>query len=240
MGKLNNPAERLLRLLKAAKKKPRNNKIGNTWMELLEVPDNDRSLLLRRLGQVFELPATIKAQIELLEDIDHSTYLKWSPAVEKAFSVMNLDASVDNFTNCYDNMALYGLEVCSEILSRLRPEEVLDEDQLKKLHEDIQGLMEEVLESDIDENLKRYMFEHLQTVALAIQEYRIRGSRPLQKAVEATLGSLAMNPEMYEKTSKTKEGGKFLKIMARVPVLLKLADRFTQIAERVIKLLPGP
>jgi hypothetical protein len=240
MGNLNNPAERLLRLLQAVKKRPKNSKIGATWMELLGVPDNDKSLLLRRLGQVLELPATIRARFELLEEYDQKIYLKWLPAVETVFSILNLDATVENLTKHYDGETLYGLVVCSDILSRMRPEKVLDERQLKKLHDDIQSLMEEVLASDIDEALKRYMFEHLQTVDLAIQEYRISGSRPLQKAVEATLGSLAMHPEIYEKTRKTKEGGKFWNIMARVPVLLKLADRFTQIAEKVIKLLPGP
>ena len=241
MANPNNPAGRFYNLLIQGKKPSFGKmKVREVWGQLLGVADKDSSILLRRIGKVMALPSLIEKQIKQEEDIDHSVYLKWLPKVANAFRRLNLEAPWTNFINPIDDAALYGLEICSEQLSRKQPELIIKKDEIEKIKGEVDELLHEIKSSNIDKDLKEYLTTHIEDIKNAIEEYEFEGIAPIRKAFESTVGSIYIKPEIYQKIKNTKHNKKFWTIIARVALILSIAVGTIQIGKDTIALLPGP
>ena len=235
----NNPAGRLGSILKAANSMNDKSVAAKVaWAEILETALDNIPLLLRRLGQVMELPEVVRQQIMRQKDIDQEVYLKWLPKVQRAFGNTNLKAPLSTFTDPIDEAALDGLDFCADLLSRKMPEKILDKGVLKSIYDDTNKLMEDIVGSDIDKDLKIFMLEKLDQVISAIKEYKIKGANPVEKVVESTYGAIVMHENIYKKTKDTKHGSDFWKILSRVAVVVGITVGSIQIGESIINLLP--
>ena len=237
MPQANNPAQRLLTILEAAKQQP-DQKAENIWGALLGVADGNKAQLLRRLGLVMELPFQIKEEIERIPQIEHAVYLKWMPAVEASFSNLNLGRNFSEFKTPVTATALYGLEVCSEILSRYSAEKVLNPKELDELDADVNSLMDELLNSDIDRDLKSFVLSKLDDVHLAILDYKFAGVKPMRKAVEAVIGSIAFEKELHTKLGNSKFSRRFWGIMTRTAMVVTIVAGTVQITDGIKQFLP--
>lgn len=241
MENLNNPAGRLLVLLRAGRDKKKHNLPAvDVWSDLLNVPVDDKTRLLREIGRVFQIPALIRSRIEQIPTVDPIVYLKWLPKLEQAFIVSTLAGPWRGCIDYVDDVAIYGIEVCDELLSRHSREKTLPRDQLDNLLRDTESLVHEVADCSIDEDLRQYILKHLEIVDRAIRDYILHGAQPLQEAVEAAVGSLVLNQETYKRTSETEVGGKFWKVMGRALMLVGITAATIQIGKDVVKLLPEP
>ena len=238
MLKLNNPAGRFQQILERARKEDRGANAAQIWARLLGVAVGERSQLFYLLGRVMALPTRLKELVEREPNIDHSVYLRWMPQIEAALSNQHLNGQFATFMDQIDNTTLYGIEICSDLLSRRCPEQLLDEPELQALSEEISDLIRAVYQSGLDIELKEAILEHLYALQLAIKEYPITGSAALRRAFEATLGSVVTSPKPFEKTQKTPEGKRFWKILGRILLILSIPATAFQLGESVIKLLP--
>jgi len=237
MSNDNNPAGRLVSILRAAKAKGQDqNPARQVWADLLGVEQNNLPQLLVQLGHLIELPELIRKEISRHEDIDQAIFLKWLPKVQKSFSNINLTASFKNFMNPIDEAALDGLDFCSDLLSRRKPEKTLDQKELDSIYKDVSVLIDDILDSDTNQYLKQFMLEKLDDVIQAIRNYKIRGAKPIEKAVESTLGSIVTHKGIYEETKKSKNGSRFWKLLARVAIVVNIVAGSIQIGETAINL----
>lgn len=240
MKTLNNPAGRLLEVLKRAKAfQPPNAKALEAWAKILEVPPNDIPHLLTQFGKVLTLPKIVQERIKSQEEINHSIYLKWVPKVESCFKSINLETTIHSFTSNLDEAALDGLEFCSELLSRVQPEIEIDEKEIGKITKQIHKLQDEIIQSEIDNQYKFFMLEKLEELLKALQEYRIMGVEPIDEVFVNTFGRLATNQQIYEETKDTEIGGKFWSVLTRALLLTSLAVTTIQLGQWAQNLLPN-
>lgn len=122
MESLNNPASRLLSIIKDGQQKSNTIISIDIWSEILSVPKENRALLLRRIGYVMALPLQIREKIYNIDNIDPKTYLKWLPRVENSFNMLNFQVPWKTFINNFDGTVMYGMEVCADLLSRRNPD----------------------------------------------------------------------------------------------------------------------
>lgn len=241
MANPNNPAGRLYNLLKEREKPSfQKMKVRDVWCVLLGVGVNDTPILLRRIAKVIALPSLIEQQIKQNENIDHSVYLKWLPKVANAFKRLNLEAPWTNFIKPIDDTVVYGLEICSEQLSRKQPETIIKYDEIKKIQGEIDELLHEITSSNIDKYLKEYLTTHIKDIMDAIEEYELEGIVPIRKALESTIGAMVIQPEIHQEIKVTKLNKKFWTILRKVALIVSLAVNTIQIAEDTIPLLPDP
>ncbi len=86
--------------------------------------------------------------------------------------------------------------------------------------------------------MKKFILEKLDLVVSVIQEYKIKGAKPVEKVVESTYGSILAYNEICEKTKDTKHGADFWKILQRVALIVGITVGAIKIAGHVIDLLP--
>jgi len=236
----NNPAGRLHALLNEGKNKQMDKQASEIWSEILNVPKEDTGLLLRRVGHVLSLPSSVKEAMSYIEDLDHNIYLRWLSSVEASFSILNFQMQWKQFITRFDGEVMYGIEICSDRLSRERPEKTADENNLENLLEKVNELLTELDGTDLDANVWFYIYDHLIKIKEAIEEYKIRGIKPLEAVFEQTIGGLVLTPEIYQKSKDTNSGKRFWEVMGYLAIVVTITASSIQIGKDVVSLLPKP
>ena len=240
MNQPNNPAGRLHAFLSEAMKITGGKPGAHAMRSILGVKENDHSGLLRYLSFVWELPGEVERRIRRIEDLEHDTYLSWKPNVMGAFTNLNLQGPIQNFQNQIKPDDLARLEFCDERLSRKMPDNPVDEEALAGLLEDVSSLIGEVVDADIDHQLKEYVLRRLDAIERAIQAHKYAGTLPLREAVDAALGNIAFNREIARRVGENPTTSRLWKILGRAAICLSLITGPTQLESMVKGMLPPP
>jgi hypothetical protein len=132
------------------------------------------------------------------DDIDHQKYLRPFPNLKKLFTrPFGLGSSFREYFVLGDS-DVTTLEFCIDAVSKVYREKVTDENELKSLLSEIRTLYEQIVDLEIDQNLKRILLDMLRTMEDAIHEYRIRGVERLREALERLVGIYMFNKETIE------------------------------------------
>jgi len=236
----NNPAGRLHALLSEGQRKPKNKPASEIWAELLDVPKDDTGLLLQRVGCILSLPSNIKEAMSYIDNSENNIYLRWLPRVEVSFSILTFQLPWKQFIERFDGEIMYGIEICSDKLSKERPEKVVDEALLANLLDKVNALLLELDTITLDKSICLYIHNHLIQIKEAIEEYRIRGIKPLEAVFEQAIGSVSLAPEMYQEGKKTTSGTKFWEVMGHLAIVLAVTSSSIQIGKDIVSILPPP
>lgn len=238
---MNNPAARLLEILRLGDKQKQDGRAAAAWAEILETGAEDKALLLKRVGYVMALPLEIKSEIEQCPDIDQAIYLRWLPTAERAFGHLNFEMQWKQFLQHFQKDVRYGIEICAEVLSRIRPQTELNESFLNSAREDAaRGLKELIDDQELPTDLKEKLIQHLAAVISAIDEYNLRGSGPIEAEVERVIGAVVRDQRIWEVAQSTKSGSRFWEVMGKVSLALGVIAGAIQIGENVVNVLPAP
>lgn len=185
-----NPAGRLLHLLHEGREiqKADTTTIKNAWRFLLEAEQDD-SLLVRRLGWVFQLPSRIREEVVQRPSINADLYLRKLPVIEGAL-MKPLEDNWLNFMRAIDDSAVLALEFLTDALGI--PAQPLDLDAVERLRRRVAELLDEVMGANIDNDLRAFLARHLQHMHHALVEVAIRGKEALRDAVEQTVGGMVL------------------------------------------------
>jgi hypothetical protein len=243
MTKLNNPAARLHALLHKAKQggeQYRGKPSTESWSILLNVPNNNQALMLKRLGGVMELPSVIKGRIENLADVDHDLYMRWLPKIEEAFRANHLAGGFHMFIDKIDDTTLLGIEHCAAILSSRDSDPEIKSEELEALRQQVDNLLGETRDAEIDSDIKKFILKHLFAIRNAIDEYEVFGSKSLVTAFGEAVAAAYTEPQTAVKASASPQGNKFLKFVAGLGLLLTIGNQGMQLTESALKLLQPP
>ena len=238
MKKSENTAARFHDLLYKAKKINLSGTVSmEVWPKLLNVPKENQALMFKRFGGVMELPLLMKEKIENLPNINHELHLRWMPKVVLAFQSNNFSAAFGSFIDKIDASTLLGIEHCADILSRHDPDPEITPAELESLRQQVDTLLAELIDSQIDSDLRRFIFEHLCAIRSAIDEYQIFGSKPLLTAFGQVVATAYTEPQTAVKTESSSQGKKFLAIVAGIGLLLTVGKQGLELTEGALKLL---
>jgi len=237
MATANNPAGRLYNLLVEARKQPPGTEARKVWALLLHVESNDTPTLLRRLARVLEVPALIRERVARQQSVNRALLLEWMPSVELALSNVTLGGPWKSFLGHFDEKTMYGLNLCSDILSRHCAETIIDEGELENIGQEVGTLIEEISGARIEEDVKQFMLDHLAAITDALNDYWIAGATPLRKALESSVGAIVLDSSIISKVNAAPHGSRFWTIVGRVGVVLSIAWNALQLSGRATALL---
>ena len=239
----NNPAGRLLYICR--KLSSINNSIGlkEAWAKVVDVPVpvEDTPLLLDRIGASISLIEYTKKAIYSLDDIDRNLFLKWEQPVANAFSQLNLSGSnVAQIKQFLTPEIIISLEYCDHELARRNPEQTLDPNELQKVIEEIKSLIDEVVQSNLPDEIRSFILDKLDLLLRSLELYKFCGITPITTAIDAILGATVRckgNP--YTDSKDDPSGKKFWAICSKVSTLIALAGGGKKLLEECINRLIG-
>ncbi|MFD7645746.1 hypothetical protein ACFV4P_34460 [Kitasatospora sp. NPDC059795] len=207
---LDNPAGRLRRLLLDlhAAHGGRGEQISawHLWTEVLN-PDGgiDDVETWTRFLAVLQLPGRIRTAVEGLglDEDEQEHLLEHLDRVERGLAqATHRHPALHNFAqfapagDIPNSAAVQSLQTCSRALHRLAGEAMASEEDLRRISQVVAELMEEVLGSELDSDLKGLLLTHLRAVQEAVQNARVSGQRPIEEATDALVGALRRRPSL--------------------------------------------
>ena len=214
-------------------------KVADAWRAILNEGGarGDQLRFLQRFGRVMGLPLLVRDEVSKLTGIDHEIYLRWIAPMEQAFLVLSLNGTIADMHSRIDQSVLERLEICADLLCRQRPETIVDPKDLAEIKKEVDELRRNVETADIELSLREYLCRHLDDILTAVQDYDMFGIAPLQRAVQATIGSAVLNQEQARKVAATPAGKRLWEILSHIALVLTLTNSVLQITARVENLL---
>jgi hypothetical protein len=233
----NNPAGRLLKIVRDLKHAPPNTSANDAWASALGIDVSDTGSLLKGIGATLQLGQDTIEAIKRL-DVEHDLFIGHINQILMAFQKMNLGSRIHDTIVNVKQEDIVGLTFCDEQLRRKFPEKTLSVNDLKKIHEDIMSLFEEVSKSEIDEYLRQYLLDKLDLLRRAVEMYNVTGIKPIETAIHTVLGSTAVDSKLKDKLKDSSLSKKVIKFVLGLYVAIQCINNIAQLPESIDKLLP--
>lgn len=241
MPPLNNPASRLWSLLAKGHEVPGNEPVWKAWVHLLELGDDtDLGECMRHFAAVYALPRQIRAAVEAREDLNRELLLRQLPRVEERLYSMSLHQPWAEFIRPIDPPLIESMEYIADALARVAPEPIIDKQTVKRLHEEIRVLFDEVADADLEDDLRESLLYHLQAMDDALRQVKTRGVSALAYAVEAAVGAELIRTGRGEPPPETGPRRKFWDFVARATVVVGLVNQTLALPPAVQDLAGDP
>lgn len=231
----NNPAGRLFLILKKSQKIGEQKKVREAWAEIFNLDSKNTSEILRKLGEVNQLPARIRNDVNHLDSINHQLHLKKLGVVERALSSINFNSRWQGIKKLLDEATILSIEHCSDLLSQHTNEKVLEENDLDNLRSKIQEFKNELSAYDIDHQLSTLIYDKVSDIERAIFDYELVGTNSVKKEVESAFGSFIVEINVLQKDKKI--ANKFFDFLTRVSTIAHLSEYAPALEASVLKLL---
>ena len=191
-----NPAQRLLEILKAASPLP-NEVISKIWARVFVIPEMDPPTCYRVLGYLNGLVDSIEARVRLLPDINHTLYLRDLPTIRQIICVTNLQVHWHDVKRPLDLGVLTGLEFCAEELSKHHAEDPIALEELTKIRKEFADILRQVSKAELPPDLKLVLMEILTSAILSIDHYKVTGNDGLKKSVAYIIGLMTLHKKEF-------------------------------------------
>ncbi|WP_151172732.1 hypothetical protein [Pseudoalteromonas ruthenica] len=126
----------------------------------------------------------------------------------------------------------------SGMLSTNSPQPVLPKSELDNIYDNARDLLEEIINSDLPDNIKQYFTAQLRKIIVSVEEYKITGSAEIVDIVEATFGKAVLSKEIIEGKDTDEVKGNFWTFMAKTALIVSTVAGAIQIADYTAKTFP--
>jgi hypothetical protein len=182
-------------------------------LEYINVPDDSPHLM-----DFFTLLSTAREEIGRMKDRESSRRV-----IEKLndyfINKAHSDMKWPDFSKFIDDgNYIFLLNSLADHYHTQNPTIFLESDFLDGLKEQFNSLLDEIIASDLSNNLKRFLTKQIENILYAIRRYSIDGTEGLEKAIKSFVSDLVMVEKHIDK--KDKENPIFNRCLAGVSSLL--------------------
>lgn len=237
-NKQTNSAKRLLSILREASNITEDITLKEVWAKVFSYSSNSIFDIYRGLTKLNSLVDEVENCIKRTDRIDHKLHLKPFGTIRNLIKVTNLDVKWPTLRNKLSPELFTSLEFTDDVLSREWSDELIDQSELNDLLDEINTLLNDVLESSLDEMLKRVLVDNLEKIRRVIIDYKISGNSALYLTFEETMGTIILNQDQFsnedEEVSRFKDiYRKFLIVISRTSYGIIVANALVSLTKHI-------
>ncbi|ESA37140.1 hypothetical protein N836_00230 [Leptolyngbya sp. Heron Island J] len=214
------------------------------WAKVFEVSVDDNESLISCTDELFGLLRSSLDAVKGLHSVNSNPHMRTLIRIRSLLYSKNfLNDQWKIFSSGLKDQSLMDLlEMTANAIDRETRLTKLSQDQLNDLLTSAKELLEDIRQSDLDDDIKNFLFIRLDEVCSAIQYYSISGSTGLRRVIEANIGGTLLKLSgLTPEERKTSVLTKFLHLMVRGAGLLGLmADAEGFLLPKVAELLQLP
>ena len=239
-----NPARRLLTILTKAKLIPTNENTFSAWREIFNLShDTATQDILMKIGKLYKLVEEVNEFIKVTapNNLEDNNY--WTTQVLHFLAQSSLSRSWADSICYIDDHTIKYIKMTAQIIdfnldkNQNNHLKNLDPNKIKDINESIKKLYEEVLNSDLNEQLKISVLKYLSRLIQTLEEYWITGSEAVLEAIELTIGHMAVDSKYREFMTKEPLGSSIMQKIGDVIIIMTAAKGFLEIIEKTNTLL---
>ncbi|EJL85249.1 hypothetical protein PMI16_03553 [Herbaspirillum sp. CF444] len=239
MSNFDNPAERLLLILRKGKTFSSANPCLAGWKMVLMT--NDLSTMLARLGNVMKLPYQVVEMATQTIPTESESWDYWFPKINEGFSTQNLSGQWQTFIGHIDDHTLRYLSMTSRLLNSSSSQKVIEEVELKEIKAKLVAILESLIEqTNIPTSVLSFVHRTLHSLIESIDQYFITGALPISDMTDSALGHALLNPEYRDFLKENSLGKAYIEtVIVLAKEIVKATNKDTQIEMGPIDRLIG-
>lgn len=223
-------ARRLLRAISSLQDEATAGNVANSpLIELIASAngmDMQNPAVLGLAEAILELPRRVAREIAEIED-NQAKYA--APGIREllhTLSPANLQKPWSELYRDIEDKGISALTICSLLLDARGGERELDSTELSKISEDARQLLEEVrLNESIPRDVLEFVESSLVSLLQAIDEYWLKGSAVVERAVDSAIGRAVREQQFVNKGAAPQSIKRRLgSILSRVAIVVALAN----------------
>lgn len=232
-------AGRLLAILKQAVGQPGPTLVFQTWAKVFELDPADRAAVFQAIAGVHRLIDDARDEVRSHPELTQELYLGALGNIETAVTGAQLGNQWGQHSGSFQGSNIIALEFVAEQLDRFSSEAIVDRVTLSELREAIEIVIAEVLNSDIDTELKRVLVHKLEDARRAVLFYTIDGADGLRRAGEAAVGAIIVTRESTKTEQSKKAFGDYIDVVNKIFDVVAKAKPYAVLLKPVVRALLG-
>lgn len=223
-----NVAVRLLNILNKGREVPNNVNCREAWSKLLGVKDN--SELYYRLGIVMGMPIILAQEVEDLFPAQKKPVNYIKNRLNSAFNAQNLNGQWNSFIHPIDDHTITYLEILADLLETQNRNKLLDDEDVNRVLENLQSVCDEVISTNMDSDLKKYLLRKIRSLISSIEEYQLTGINNIVDSLDSSIGHLVTNKNYRDFVQDTDLGKKVMDAISLTASIITVAIGAPEIA----------
>lgn len=232
---LNNPIERLIKLLKDAKKISGNTLSSIAWDELLHTEGNI-PLRMERIAKFHRLIEEVCDELTNLENYEDVT----EPIIINLRILYEINFPNSNwgsFISAIKDTTITSLQIFVKFVGEKYISDY-DFEKLISIKKELSTLLDETLASkEIEPDLKKFLVRNLRQIINSIEEYYIAGITPVSDALNISFGRYLTDEEYRALLSKNNLGKQISLVFAELANITTVLTGTTPLIAASFKLL---
>jgi hypothetical protein len=232
---MSNSVQRLMKIINEAIQQESNFPVKTVWANVLGTsPDNDESYsgltkLLSLIQEVRDDVATLPMTLDV----------RWLHDIEKRIYKTQFDSPWSSVKPGFEYDIKNAGDTAS-LLEHFHPEPTIDDSELDQFQEEINQLLNDVISSKIDRDLKDFLQSHLREILVAVIDFKIKGTKGLKEAIQKTFAQAAMNQPIREKLDSSPFGKRLWSLILVFGGHISAIEGIIDIPDYVQRILPPP
>lgn len=206
----NNPTGRLLDVLESVKKIHDHTTTRDAWAQIFGCHNSDTSSLLNGLARLISLVGDAKAATLRYAQGDPTIYLAPFSQIELMLSRVNFDQHWGTIKSLVNDKMISGLEFGDHMLSFKFGERSIHEHEIESLLSGLAELLEECLDSELPDELKRFLARSIEGLRSALINYRISGADGIQSEIDRIAGAIFRHKDDVQSAKENPETSVFM------------------------------
>jgi transcription termination factor NusB len=158
-------------------------------------------------------------------------------AIVNSLEELDMTQNWNVYLPAFNARALAQLEICEHAVSRRLTVKEPEREVLDGLLHDIRENIQEVIDANIEEEVRQLLLEMLRAVERALLAYDISGLPGLRVTVERTIGVVILHSQRFEKSKEQGVVRRTFKTLGSVVSTLRNLEFVAQLPEKLRELL---
>ncbi|MFN0156901.1 MAG: hypothetical protein ACKVRP_02380 [Bacteroidota bacterium] len=211
------------------------------WATVFGLEETNTPRIIEKIVEVLLLCRDTTTLISTIKGIDHELYLKHVRHINDVFSENALSGSWSNVVNSFSQDTDYGLRVTHDILrTNSLVEHTVDVRNIEAIRKKITSVAGDVAGlADIPPKLGAFIYQSIQSILWALDNYEVFGSSELNKIVENKVGYMVVHPNEWVQYSDNPAVKGFVDVLTNVANTFTVLEGARQLGTGIFKLLSG-
>ena len=228
----NNPAGRLLALVRRAKTavedKHKPNTVFDLWAVVFGTNHLNGGEIVRKLNAVHHLITSVLRQLKANNASE--LVLQRIEALQDAIGQTPMGTAPHALSSKIDEGVVATLEYLDEVWSKQYSDTVADNADLDHLRDCLSELQKEIDGSECDPELRLFLMKHLDIMDRAILDYEYIGPQETRNALSGFVGELQLTPSLHESFATSRSARDTVSFLSDVNGLVDLGFKGVALA----------
>lgn len=212
--------------------------IIRAFSEVFKFPAEDKVSFFKAIGHLNDLADQVIYQIRKIPNEDHDFYLKSMGAIQAAISPNSINDDWSSYRQHLVSGALHDLRHCAYLLGKFHTENDIDKTEIATLKARVAELYEMISASELDSELKFLIYDLLTTLQIALDDYKIKGTDGIKRAVIHAFGVVHLNKEKFKNSSSPSAVKDIDDFFKTVITTISVAYKIKQLGGDIVRALP--